>query len=149
MKKLRILYVEDDGALAEMYATGLRMAGHEVAIAHRGARAVELATSTRFDYLLVDFHLPDLTGLEVVEELDGLRAMPALAAVLSSLEDDWQRERARRLGIDQWLVKSRTTPRALVAAIEEQVRLAQPVASETESGARSSWQVSRGEPGCR
>jgi DNA-binding response OmpR family regulator len=83
------------------------------------------ARMPRFDFLLVDFELSDLTGLELVEELDRLQARPTLTAMLSSLEDDRQRERARRLGIGQWLIKPRTTPTVLVIAVEQEVRLSQ------------------------
>lgn len=69
----RILIVDDEEAMAAAFAFALEHAGFEVATAATGTQAVDLALEQPPDVLLVDLHLPDISGQEV---LDRLRADP-------------------------------------------------------------------------
>ena len=70
---LRVLVVDDDFMVARIHARFVeRTDGFEVAgTAHTGAEALELADALRPDLVLLDVHLPDLSGLEVLERLRG------------------------------------------------------------------------------
>ncbi len=70
---LRVLVVDDDFMVARIHARFVEQSdGFEVAgTAHTGAEALDLVASLRPDLLLLDVHLPDLTGLEVLERLRG------------------------------------------------------------------------------
>lgn len=70
---LRVLVVDDDFMVARIHARFVEQTdGFEVAgTARTGAEALELVASLRPDLLLLDVHLPDLTGLEVLERLRG------------------------------------------------------------------------------
>lgn len=117
MKQRRplILYLEDDAAIAEMYRLGLEHGGFDVTIAARGPQALALAKRQRCDLLLLDVMLPGMDGIEVLAAIradDELKNMPV--AILSNSElGGPAQERARRLGVLDWLTKSRNPPDAV------------------------------------
>ena len=61
--------VEDDGPIRILIAEVCKLQGHEAIEAATGAEAIELATTTQPDLVLVDWVLPDISGTEVIREL--------------------------------------------------------------------------------
>jgi two-component system OmpR family response regulator len=57
---MRILVVEDDVPLARRIGSALAKAGHDPIVAHDGERAVDAATETSFDLILLDIILPGI-----------------------------------------------------------------------------------------
>ncbi len=73
-----LLYLEDEAAIALLYRLALEAAGYRVTIAPDAKSGLAAAPALRPDLILVDYHLPDLSGVEVVR---ALRAEPATATV--------------------------------------------------------------------
>lgn len=69
MSEKRILVVEDEEDLLEIYSSFLRNAGYTVETALDGRRAIEMAKKTEFDLVLLDIKLPDIMGDEVARKL--------------------------------------------------------------------------------
>ncbi len=67
----RILLVEDDPRLSELTSTQLRRHGYEVDVAFTGADAIAIAQTRPPDLALLDFELPDMDGLEVLDAFKG------------------------------------------------------------------------------
>ena len=65
----KILIVDDDSTTVKLLQTLLRMDGFEVLVAPRGQVAIDLAYSDSPDIMMVDYHLTDMDGLEVVTRL--------------------------------------------------------------------------------
>jgi two-component system response regulator VicR len=61
--------VEDDAPIRMLIAEVCKLQGHEALEAATGAQAIELATATQPDLVLVDWVLPDISGTEVIREL--------------------------------------------------------------------------------
>jgi len=61
--------VEDDAPIRMLIAEVCRLQGHDVLEAGTGAQAIELATSSQPDLVLIDWILPDISGTEVIREL--------------------------------------------------------------------------------
>ena len=114
----RILLVEDDQSLAEMFALLPRLAGHEVTIARDGDEALEIAEEAAPDLLLLDVRLPRRSGLDVLEALRG-RGFTGAAWMLTSYSQQLMIARALAAGASRWLVKSSITPREMTAHINE------------------------------
>jgi len=99
----KILIVDDDRTTVKLLQTLLQMDGFDVLIAPRGQEALELAETTPPDIFLVDFHLADMDGLDVVAHL---RTNPAFVetpiVVASGLNVE---EAALKAGADLFLVK--------------------------------------------
>jgi len=64
---LRILIIDDEEMLTSALARSLR--GHQVHTANRGAQAVEMAMASRFDLILCDLIMPEMTGMDVYKAL--------------------------------------------------------------------------------
>jgi response regulator of citrate/malate metabolism len=76
---IRTLVVEDDALVAEVHASNVaRVPGFAVAGAHRAIEALEIVACRPIDLVLLDFHLPDAKGLDV------LRALHARTAPVAS-----------------------------------------------------------------
>lgn len=76
---MRLLYVEDDRINAVLFEEMVRAsAGIEIDVAEDGAQALQFARDRRPDVLVIDAHLPDRNGFELLTEL---RALPGLARV--------------------------------------------------------------------
>ncbi|GAA5112834.1 response regulator [Alloalcanivorax gelatiniphagus] len=69
----RFLVADDDEDIRDFISFVLRRAGHEVTDAGNGADALARATEADYDLILLDHHMPRMTGLEVAEQLLHLR----------------------------------------------------------------------------
>jgi two-component system phosphate regulon response regulator PhoB len=103
----RILLVEDDESLASIYITRLQTEGFDVHRVNNGEDALAAALSYKPDLVLLDVMMPKVSGFDV---LDILRNTPETAnlkvIMLTALSLDSDVERAKALGVDDYLVKS-------------------------------------------
>ncbi len=87
-QSFRVLLVEDDDSLRSCLSEFLGNQGWEVGAAGTAAEALHMIRRQRFDFSLVDFHLPGMTGLELFQQMAALRPLPAiLMSGLASLEE--------------------------------------------------------------
>jgi len=116
---VRVLFVEDDPALAQMYKLKLELDGYNVEVAPDGEIALHMARSQPPDIIFLDIRLPKLGGLDMLE---ALRADPTTEAVpvviLSSSSEKELVERGARLGALDHLIKSKTTPGKLAGGVD-------------------------------
>lgn len=103
----RLLLVEDDNALANVYVTRLQTEGFDVRRVANGEEALAAALSYKPDLIILDVMMPKVSGFDV---LDILRNTPDTANVkivmLTALSQDSDKERAESLGVDDYMVKS-------------------------------------------
>lgn len=103
----RILMVEDDDALANVYVVRLEAEGFNVRRVSNGEEALSAALNYKPDLVLLDVMMPKVSGFDV---LDILRNTPETAALkvimLTALSQDSDKDRAAALGVDDYLVKS-------------------------------------------
>ncbi len=117
---MKLLITEDDASVSEYVAKGLRELGHVVDVAANGRDGLFLATTERYDALVVDRMLPQLDGLTLVRTLRGAgNGTPVL--FLSALGEVDDRIEGLRQGGDDYLVKPFVFSE-LVARIEALVR---------------------------
>ncbi|MDX1535475.1 MAG: response regulator [Candidatus Spechtbacterales bacterium] len=115
----KILLVEDDPFLSEIYITKFEQVGYEVEIATDGESAVKKAHEIHPDVMLLDIVLPKMNGLEVLAELKKDSSVNDIKMiVLSNLGSDEDISRAKEIGADGYLVKSQYTPSEVVSQIE-------------------------------
>ncbi len=99
---MRILLVEDEDAIADPLADGLRREGYDVARAATGAAALELGADSP-DLVLLDLRLPDLDGLDVCRRLRERSDVPIIVVTARGEESD--RVVGLELGADDYVVK--------------------------------------------
>ncbi len=101
---MRVLIIEDDPKVAAYICKGLKESGHSADHAQDGEEGVFLASSERYDVLIVDRMLPKLDGLNLIKTLRGSgNLVPVL--ILSALGDVDDRVIGLRSGSDDYLVK--------------------------------------------
>jgi response regulator of citrate/malate metabolism len=104
---IRTLVVEDDALVAEVHASYVeRVRGFEVAgVAHRATEALEILGSRPVDLVLLDFHLPDVKGLDMLRLLRARTAAPVDVIAVTAARDPESIRAAIAHGVSQYLVK--------------------------------------------
>jgi response regulator of citrate/malate metabolism len=104
---IRTLVVEDDALVAEVHASYVeRVPGFEVAgVAHRATEALEILASRPVDLVLLDFHLPDVKGLDMLRLLRARTAAPVDVIAVTAARDADSIRAAIAQGVSQYLVK--------------------------------------------
>jgi CheY-like chemotaxis protein len=117
----KILLVEDDAFVRDLYNTVLTKAGYEIEIANDGEEAVGMAGYKIYDLILLDIMLPKLTGMEVLKALraDGARAKDTPVYLLTNLGEENIMEEAYKLGANGYLLKAKYLPKQLVDEVDK------------------------------
>ena len=104
---IRTLVVEDDALVAEVHASYVeRVPGFEIAgVAHRATEALEILASRPVDLVLLDFHLPDVKGLDMLRLLRARSAAPVDVIAVTAARDAESIRAAIAHGVSQYLVK--------------------------------------------
>lgn len=120
--KKKILLVEDDTTLAEVYLQRLELEGFEVSHAADGEEALAKAVSFKPDLILLDVMMPKMSGFDV---LDILRQTPETRNVhiimLTALSQPKDEQRAKELGADDFLIKSQVVIGDVIERIKHQL----------------------------
>jgi DNA-binding response OmpR family regulator len=116
-----VLVVDDDGLLRELVITILRRAGYQTSEAATGEEALELAKRERPDVVVLDVHLPGLSGHEVCVKLRGAREQPRVLFVSGERVEPYDRVAGLLVGGDDYLVKP-FAPDELLARVHALVR---------------------------
>ncbi len=144
----KILLVEDDNNLREIYEARLKAEGYEVFSAHDGEEALVTAKAQMPDLVISDVMMPKISGFEMLDILrntDGLRNLKVI--MLTALGQSEDQERAQKLGSDKYLVKSQVTLEDIVNAAKELLESKVPVDlnSETNNTENTSSVPSQGQ----
>ena len=117
---MKIMVVEDDAALREIYSIRITAEGYDVVSAGDGEEALAMAVREKPNLILSDVMMPKISGFDM---LDILRATPETASIkvvmMTALSSDDQRQRGERLGADRYLVKSQVGIEDVVNTIHE------------------------------
>jgi CheY-like chemotaxis protein len=119
----RVLMVEDHPDIADLYQLKLQLEGYRVAVASDGASGLELARSLKPDLTLLDVHLPNLDGLQLLAALREDESTRDLLVVVFS-EDDSPKlvEEAKRLSAAAYLIKAHLLPSRLSETVADVLR---------------------------
>lgn len=137
----RILLVEDDSNLREIYGARLGAEGHEITSAKDGEEALAVAVKVKPDLIISDVMMPKISGFDM---LDILRSTPETKDVkiimMTALSQDEDRKRGTDLGADRYIVKSQVTLDDVVTIVNEVINTPKPSKtddSQSNSGASS------------
>lgn len=115
----KILLVEDDVALANVYTARLEMEGFTTRLVTNGEDALSVATEFKPDLVVLDAMMPKITGFDVLDILRNTpETMNTRIIMLTALSQPKDRERAMKLGADEYLVKSQVVIGDVVARIK-------------------------------
>jgi DNA-binding response OmpR family regulator len=117
---LRVLLIEDEPAVAELYRYRLELDGYRVSVAPDGETGLHMAAEATPDLIYLDIRLPGMDGFEVLERLRadaGLSSIPVV--ILSNYSEPELVARGFRLGALDFLVKADYSPSALARRMED------------------------------
>ncbi|MES2860855.1 MAG: response regulator [Pseudomonadota bacterium] len=110
-----VLIVDDDPSIREMMDVILTQAGFRVSATSNGEAALDLLKRSRFALVVLDIHMPRMSGLDVLAVMEKLSGMPPVLMVTANSAPDTVRE-AVGLGCSGYLAKP-FSPAALVARV--------------------------------
>jgi DNA-binding response OmpR family regulator len=113
----KVLCIEDEHFISELYARALTKAGYDVHVELDGQKGMAAAQTDTYDIILLDLMLPNITGIEVLRTLRDPRKTPKMHAKIIITTNLEQRDDIRddiETQADGYLVKAEITPRELV-----------------------------------
>lgn len=116
----KILIIEDEVILGDMYITKFKSEGFEVFLARNGEDGIKISAKEKPDLILLDILMPGITGFGVLEKLKQnkeTKNIPVL--ILTNLSDPPNIEKSFQLGAKEFLLKTDYTPQELVKKIEK------------------------------
>lgn len=118
-EEVRVLFIEDDPAVAQMYKLKLELDGYAVTVAPDGEAGLRMARENHPEIIFLDIRLPKMDGFAVLEELradEDTKNIPVV--ILSNYSEQELVERGLNLGALEYLIKSETTPAKLSKGVE-------------------------------
>ncbi|MBP9739032.1 response regulator, partial [Candidatus Saccharibacteria bacterium] len=116
----KILLVEDDSNLREIYGARLSAEGYEIYSANDGEEALAIAMREKPDLIITDVMMPKISGFDM---LDILRTTPETKDVkvimMTALSQDEDRQRGVALGADHYIVKSQVTLDEVIVIVKQ------------------------------
>ncbi|MEI7890341.1 MAG: response regulator [bacterium] len=117
-KGTKILIVEDDVFIRDIYNVKFNQEGFEVFLAEDGFKALEKLETVVPDIVLLDITMPGLDGIDVLKKV---KENPALVNVpiimLTNISEKERVQEAKELGIDEYMIKSQFTPSEVVQKV--------------------------------
>ncbi len=118
--KKKVLIIEDEKMLAEMYRDRLLHEGFEVFSAFDAEEGLEMAINVRPDLILLDILLPRQNGTEFLVNLRQHGEIgETITIAYSNYDDQESREKAKNLGAKEYLIKTNYTPKEVVEIIRK------------------------------
>lgn len=118
-KKVKVLLVEDEKMLSDMYVSKFTKEDLPIITASDGAMGLEMAKKELPDLILLDIIIPKLDGFAVLREL---RAAPETKSIpvimLTNLGQDEDVKKGKELGASDYIIKSDQTPAQVVAKVK-------------------------------
>lgn len=122
--KKKVLIVEDDQFIREMYALMLRKHGYEVTETPDGAAGLVASRQGGFDVILLDLMMPQMDGLGFLKKLKEQppKQPNGPIVVMSNLAYGDAKDEALKLGAVDFLVKADLEPKEILAKVETVLR---------------------------
>lgn len=120
---VRVLLVEDDTTLADMYRVKLEKDGYIVRVAADGEEALGVLADELPDLVFLDIRLPRMDGLAFLERIRGAERTKNLPVVIvSNYSEEELVQRGLQLGALEYLIKSQTSPGQLSRGVRDWTR---------------------------
>ena len=121
-KKIKIILIEDEEMLANMYEVKFSNEGFDIEKALDGESGLEKAKNILPDFILLDIIMPKMDGFAVLKALkEDVKTKNIPVMLLTNLGQEEDIERGNELGIVGYLVKANTTPSEVVEAVKNKL----------------------------
>jgi len=117
----KILCIEDEHFISELYTRALTKGGYEVETIADGSKALEAAETNEYDIILLDLMIPTMSGIEILRVLRDPARVPPIRAKIIVITNLEQRDDVRadiEKQADGYIVKAEITPHELVEFVD-------------------------------
>ncbi len=116
----KILIIEDDQAISQMYRIKFESEGYSVETAENGKLGLALAETMKPDIILLDLMMPEMTGDEMLKKLRATTWGKTIKVViLTNMGEAEITENVLELGVDGFIVKAQYTPTQVVEKLKQ------------------------------
>ena len=117
-----VLLIDDENETAQVFKTGLVAAGFSVVLAGNGQSALDAVKNNKFDVILIDQMMPDMSGIDVLKTLKANEETKNIpVAMLTNFGHDEMVKEALNLGANDYILKYQVAPSDLVAKVKSLV----------------------------
>lgn len=117
-RKRKILIVDDEVALIQIYQLALEAEGYEIKVCEDGEAALQLAKEFQPDLILLDVMMPRLSGFEALDILrNTAETKTAIIIIMSAIGDSESLAKAKSLGAQDYIVKSNASLEDVMAKV--------------------------------
>lgn len=120
--KRKVLCIEDEHFISELYSRALTKAGYDVTVFVDGVKGLKAAQTNQYDIILLDIMVPSLSGTDILKILRDPAQTPALKARVLITTNLEQREEVRdaiERQADGYIIKAELTPKELVGVLDK------------------------------
>ena len=119
-KDQKVLIIEDDPFIADVYVLKLESEGYDVETAEDGLRGLDMLKKNKYDIILLDILMPNLDGFKVLERI---KMTPEISKVpviiLTNLSQKKDIQKGLDLGATDYIIKTKFTPTEVVKTINK------------------------------
>lgn len=111
----KVLIIEDEYFISELYVRALKKAGYDVALAVDGQDGLQKALGNQYDIILLDIMVPTVTGNEILDKLQAHQPpIKAKVIITTNLEQSEETKEKLERQADGYIIKAEITPKQLV-----------------------------------
>jgi CheY-like chemotaxis protein len=122
-EKIRVLLIEDEKEVLELYKLKLTLDDYQVLTAESGQEGLDLAIKEAPDLIYLDIKMPGMDGFEVLKKLrENERTKDIPIVILSNFDEQEMIEKGLTLGANEYLIKSQFTPEDISSKVKKFVK---------------------------
>ena len=118
-KKIKVLIIEDEKEVSELYKLKLTIDDYDVITATSGQEGLKKAFKDSPDLIFLDIKMPKMDGFEVLKRLrENSKTKKTPVVILSNFDEEDMVEKGLMLGADEYLIKSQFTPEEISSKVQ-------------------------------
>lgn len=119
----KILIIEDEAVLSDMYRQKLISEGFDVKVSINSKEILSLLEKENFDVILLDLMLPEENGVSILKKIRETKKGKNLPVIVfTNLDTPEERNACLKLGAKKYLIKAKYTPKELVEEIRKTIK---------------------------
>ncbi len=116
----KILVIEDEHFIGELYTRALKKAGYEVTVVLDGVKGLEAAMTNQYAIILLDIMVPNLLGIEILRRLRAEKPdLTSKIIITTNLDQTKEHRKEIEKQADGYIIKAEVTPRQLVEFLQD------------------------------
>ena len=118
--KIKVLLIEDEKEVAELYRLKLTLDGYEVLTALSGQEGLEKAFKENPELIFLDIKMPEMDGFEVLKKIrESAKTKNTPVIILSNFDEQELIEKGLTLGANEYLIKSQFSPEEISNKVKD------------------------------